>query len=101
MPAIGASTTGTGTVSGPRVRGMHRLSGGDVARTKLVVPTRSADRLLLDDRPLPGDRVEVLGRAEADRDQLPVVGGEVDQADRRPLAVCELRRQRPARARRE
>src|SRR3954447_23288177 len=35
MPAIGASTTGTGTVSGPRDRGMRRLSGDGGASAKM------------------------------------------------------------------
>src|SRR6185503_15136760 len=68
MPAIGASTTGTGTVSGPRVRGMPRLSGSTRAGPN---PERGCSALLLllvlpvaaaDDLPLPGDRVEVLVR---------------------------------------
>src|SRR3954471_24548199 len=108
MPAIGASTTGTGTVSGPRDRGMPRLSGvGPGAAkpcgtspppaegplrpvTRRRSPAPGARRPVggsallprLRDLAGPGDGVEVLGGAEADRDQLPVVGREVDQADR-------------------
>src|SRR3954469_7264649 len=108
MPAIGARTTGTGTVSGPRVRGMPRLSGSPRGGPTPERQERSALLLLLvlpvaaaDDLALPGDRVEVLGRPEADRDQLAVLGDEVDQADLRLGTLGELRRQRTARARGE
>src|SRR3954452_16028137 len=109
MPAIGASTTGTGTVSGPRDRGMPRLSGGGCARPnchtagldRLDRPEGQSALLRLGDRAGPGDGVEVLGRAEADRHELPVPRREVDQTHRRLLAAGELRRQWAARTRRE
>ena len=73
---------------------MARLSAGPGRATKLSAAVAFSAFFAccaFDDRPGPGDRVEVLGRAEADRDQLAVLGREVDQADRRLLAVGELR----------
>src|SRR5689334_17260528 len=113
MPAIGASTTGTGTVSGPKVSGMPRLSvplpprgesGVSTSSTAQAARAPEASALLLllgldlldGHVALPRDAVDVLGRPEAHRRELPVIGSEVDQADRRLLAVGELRGERRA-----
>src|SRR4051812_21956432 len=47
----------------------------------------------------PDDRVEVLGRAEADRGQLALVGREEDEADLDRLAIGKPLRERPGLAR--
>src|SRR4051812_39105467 len=104
MPAIGASTTGVSTRSGPRVRpgvtelgrGMRSLSGAAGWRPKsgsaAAGPALAARRALARTGlrrlvPLhvsgPGDRVEGLLGPEAHRDQVAVVEREVDQADAR------------------
>ncbi len=95
------STDGTGRPTG-QVDRRDRSTDG-TGRPTGQVDRRCSSLLLPDavlDLALPGDRVEVLAGAEADRDQLAVVGHEVDQAHRRALAAGERGRQPRARARR-
>src|SRR5689334_14982266 len=99
MPAIGASTTGVGTTSDPRVSvvmGSALLALLLRALLRLVVRLLRAAAQLLD-LAGPGDGVELLGRAEGHRRQVAVVGREVDQAGLGRVAVLELLRQRRAR----
>src|SRR5690348_13213986 len=103
MPAIGASTTGVSTRRPPSCRPGTMGAGAVVVMRPSALLLRLL-RLLRRGglgrlhRALPLDRVELLAGPVADRGEVTLVGGQVDQAGALLVAGTELVRQRLGRA---